>query len=249
MTIHETAIISNQAIIGNNVTISPYAVIGNVIIGDNCVIHSHVVIADGVTIGNGVEIFPGAFLGKEPKGAGALARQPVYKKEVIIGDECSIGPHAIIYYDVTIGNKTLIGDVASIREQCEIGSQCIISRYVTINYATTIGNQTKIMDSSHITGNAIIGSNVFISLLVGTTNDNKVRSGYAEHVKGPTIEDNVVIGVGASLLPGVRLGEGCTVAAGSLVNKDVEPFVTVAGSPARFIKHNVNESSGTANVT
>ena len=238
MKIHQTSIIANQAIIGQNVTIGPYTVIGNAIIGDNCVIHPHVVIADGTTIGNGVEIFPGAFLGKEPKGAGVLARQPVYTKTIIIEDECSIGPHAIIYYDVKIGKQTLIGDGASIREQCRIGSQCIISRYVTINYATTIGNKTKIMDNTHITGNASIGSNVFISLLVGTTNDNKVRSGYSDHVIGPTIEDHVVIGVGASLLPGVHLGKGCTVAAGSLVNKDVEAFVTVAGSPARFIKHN-----------
>ena len=138
MSIHKTAIISDKAVIGANVEIGPYAVIGEATIGDNSFIHSHVVISNGVKIGRSVEIFPGAFVGKEPKGAGALARQPDFAKTVTIGNECSIGPHVVIYYDVEIGNNTLLGDGASVREKCKIGSRCILSRYVTINYATTI---------------------------------------------------------------------------------------------------------------
>lgn len=236
MSIHPTAIISPLAKLHPTVAVGPYSIIGDAELDEGCVVHSHVVISDGSRVGARVELFPGALVGKEPKGAGALARQPSFERRVIIGDDCSIGPHSIIYYDVQIGSDTLIGDGASIREQCRIGSRCIVSRYVTINYNTAIGDQTKIMDSSHITGNAVIGNDVFISLLVGTTNDNAVRGGYGDHVKGPTVGDRVVIGVGASLLPGVVIGSDATIAAGSVVTKNVEAATLVAGLPARFVK-------------
>ena len=234
--IHPTAIVAAEAKLGANISIGPFCVIGRATIGDETVIHPHVVIADGVTLGVGVEVFQGALIGKEPKGAGALARQPVFEKQLHIGDGCSIGPHAVVFYDVEIGSNTLLGDGASIREKCRVGSKCIISRYVTINYNTTIGDGTKVMDNTHITGNAKIGSRVFISVLVGTANDNLVREGFSDHCVGPTIEDDVVIGIGATLLPGVIIGQGATVAAGSVVTKNVERMTLVAGVPARFVR-------------
>ena len=185
-----------------------------------------------------MEIFPGAYIGKEPKGAGALARTPVFDKRVVIGANSSIGPHAVIYYDVEIGEHTLIGDGASIREKCRIGSRCIISRYVTINYNTTIGNRTKIMDLTHITGNCTIGDDVFVSVLVGTANDNAIgHLGYDENqVVGPALHDGAAVGVGASLLPGVAVGEGAIVGTGAVVAKDVAPKTLVLGVPAKFVR-------------
>ncbi len=239
--IHSNSVVHPGAVIGSKVRIGPFSVVGDAHIGSGTIIHPQVVIADGVEIGEGVEIFPGAFIGKEPNGAGALARPISFQRSVNIGDNCSIGPNAVIYYDVEIGDATLIGDGASIREQCRIGDHCIISRCVTVNYATTIGSRTKIMDASHITGNAKIGSDVFISVLVGTTNDNVIKAGYGDHVVGPIIEDGAIIGVGASLLPAVRIGAGATVAAGSVVTKDVEVGVLVAGVPARFVRRLVAE--------
>lgn len=38
------------------------------------------------------------------------------------------------------------------------------------------------------------------------------------------------------ILPGVHLGEGCVIAAGSIVTKDVEPYTIVGGNPAKPIK-------------
>ena len=50
------------------------------------------------------------------------------------------------------------------------------------------------------------------------------------------IADRVWIGGGAIILPGVCIGEGAVIAAGSLVNRDVAPYTLVAGQPARLIK-------------
>ncbi len=225
--------------IGKNVRIDEFAIIrGSVKIGDNVIIHSHVVINSGAVISDGVEVFPGAVIGKEPKGAGALARTPHFEKRIIIGENSSIGPHAIIFYDVEIGSNTLIGDGASIREQCRIGSRCIISRYVTINYNTIIGERTKIMDLTHITGNCKIGNDVFISITVGMTNDNLPgASGYdEERIVGPTLSDGAIVGAGATLLPGVIIGNKAIVGAGAVVTRDVPDNSVVMGMPARVVR-------------
>jgi acetyltransferase-like isoleucine patch superfamily enzyme len=49
----------------------------------------------------------------------------------------------------------------------------------------------------------------------------------------PVIGDHAAIGAGAVLLPGVRIGEGAIVGAGTVVTKDVVPWTTVVGIPAR----------------
>lgn len=234
--IHPTAIISDAAEIGADVKIGPFAVIGAAKLGAGTVIHPHVVIADGVQLGANVEVFPGAFIGKEPKGAGAIARQPEFERRVVIGDECSIGPHAVIFYDVVIGANTLLGDGASIREKCVIGSRCILSRYVTVNYETTIGDRTKVMDNSHITGNARLGNDVFVSTMVGTANDNLIKAGFGDHISGPVVEDFGFIGAGATLLPGVTVGQHAMVAAGAVVTKSVADNAVVAGVPAKLLR-------------
>lgn len=225
-----------QSDVPRDAIIHEFAVIRpNVQFGRDVIIHPHVVIESDVELGDGVEVFPGTYIGKIPKGAGALARTPSYTKGVVIGSECSVGPNAVIFQDVRIGSNTLIGDGASIREKCRIGSQCVISRYVTINYNTTIGDRTKVMDLTHLTGNSEIGSDVFISLTVGMTNDNLGgRGGYVEgRVLGPVIEDFAIVGAGATLLPGVRVGARAVVGAGSVVTRDVAPDATVMGIPAR----------------
>ncbi len=229
------AVIETESI-GQNVTIHEFAVIRRgAVIGDGAVIHPHVVIAEGVTVGAGVEIFPGAFLGKEPKGAGATARLPVFERRIVIGDGCSIGPHAVIFYDVEIGEGTLLGDGASIREQGRIGSRCILSRYVTLNYNVRVGDRSKIMDMTHITGNTTIGSDVFVSTMVAMTNDNAMgQAGYQKDaIVGPRIEDGAMIGANATLLPRVVIGVRAVVGAGAVVTRDVAPGVTVMGVPAR----------------
>ena len=61
---------------------------------------------------------------------------------------------------------------------------------------------------------------------------------YAGHEKKKvTIANDVWIGAGCIILPGVNIGEGAIVAAGSIVTKNVEPFSMVAGVPARLIKN------------
>lgn len=235
--IESSAIVETNNI-GTNVSIGHFSVIRHgVILGDNITIHSNVIIESGVVIGSNVEIFPGTYIGKIPKGNSKISRKLMYKSQIFIDENCLIGPNVVIYYDVHIGKSTLIGDNSSIRENVSIGDLCIIGRGVTINDSTRIGNRTKILDLTHITGNCEIGDDVFISVSVTTTNDNLFgKLGYGKHVSGPKICNEVAIGAGANILPGVRIGEGAIVAASSVVTKDVPDYQMVAGYPARPVK-------------
>lgn len=218
---------------------STVKVLGKVTIDPNVVVHDFVTIYPNVSIGANVEIFEGAVVGKPPTGARALARDHFSEPKITrIGKDCVISPHCVIYSDVQLGEGSLIGDGASIREQCRIGKQCLISRNVTINNNTTIGDLTKVLDNTYVTGNMQIGSNVFISALVATTNDNNLGlRGYDESfIKGPIIEDNVRIGAGATILPGVRICAGSLVGAGAVVTRDVPAKKLVMGIPARIVK-------------
>jgi acetyltransferase-like isoleucine patch superfamily enzyme len=50
------------------------------------------------------------------------------------------------------------------------------------------------------------------------------------------IEDEVNLGMGTIVLPGVRIGRGARVGAGSVVSRDIPPYSVTAGSPARVLR-------------
>lgn len=217
MSIHPTACVETDAI-GERVSIAEYAVI-----------------RPGVTIGDDVEILPGAYIGREPRAVGAIARTPTFRREVRIGAGCAIGAGAVIYCDVEIGEENLVGDGASIRELSRIGDGNVVGRQVTLDRDVAIGNRTRVMDKSHLTGGMRIGDDVFVAALVVTTNDSSFggRGGRDEELRGPIVEAGAMIGGGASLLPGVVVGREAVVGSGAVVTRDVEPGTTVLGVPAR----------------
>lgn len=234
-TIHPTACVGKAAI-GSNVTIDEFVVIRDgATIGDHVIIHPHVVIESGVTIEDNVEVFSGACLGKHPAQSKALSRRPSTESgRTVIGENSSIGCHAVVYNDVFVGRDSLISDGASIREGCRIGNATIIGRYTTVNYDTHIGSRVKIMDHSWLAGNMTVEDDVFISGGVLTANDRRPGTKeFDDHMHGPTIGRRSVIGVGAILLPNIAIGEGAIVAAGAVVTKDVANESLVVGVPAR----------------
>lgn len=111
-----------------------------------------------------------------------------------------------------------------------------------------IGNNSDIGLNAYIAGcdnggKLIIGNDVImapkVSILTLKHNyklkDRPIRTqGFDDSTV--VIEDDVWIGYKAIILPGVRLGKGSVIAAGSVVSKDVEPYTVVGGVPARFIK-------------
>ena len=77
---------------------------------------------------------------------------------------------------------------------------------------------------------------VFVGPNVTFTNDLQPRSRNAAAELLPTVvKKGASIGANATILPGLTIGEGAMVGAGSVVTKDVPSGVTVVGNPARSV--------------
>lgn len=232
--IHASAVVETDAV-ADDASIAEFAVVRQgAVIGEGVEIHPHVVVGPDVVIGAGTVVLPASYLGREPRAAGAVARLPSFERRLTIGANCSIGPGAVVYYDVEIGDDCLVGDGASIRELSRVRDGAVIGRGVTLDRAAEIGARTRVMDKSHITGEMFVGDGVFISTMVSSTNDNSFgREADEDAIKGPRVEAGAMIGAGASLLPGVVVGRSAIVGAGAVVTRDVPPETTVHGVPAR----------------
>jgi acetyltransferase-like isoleucine patch superfamily enzyme len=103
------------------------------------------------------------------------------------------------------------------------------------------GDQVDVGEFVHLRANGglRIGSRVLIAAHATiTTREHPVelpRWGVTKDAP-IVIEDDVWIGAGAIVLPGVTIGKGSVVAAGAVVTASVDPFTVVAGVPARPIK-------------
>ncbi len=230
--IHPSAEIGKNVSLGHGVVIE-----ANAAIGDRVVLKSGVVVYEGTRIGPDCTVYDHAVLGRPPQGTGALTRKIREDLPPLsIGAGCVIGAGAVLYRGSRIGEQTLIGDLASIREECQVGDNCIVARGVTFNYHAIVGDRVKIMDNTHITGNMIIENGVFIGPLVGTTNENSMdRSSEDEEYEGPTIRRGASVGALASVLPGIEVGEYAVVGSGAVVSHPVPPKKVVLGVPARVV--------------
>ena len=219
---------------GFNVSLSPDTVLGH-----NATIGNNVTIYPKVTIGDGCHIFDGAVIGRLPMSTG-ITTLPLTSEysPVRIGSGCVIGCNSVLYTDVTLGERVLVGDLSAVREGTVLEDEVLIGQGTTIHRDLRIGKRTRISYWCHI--GAIIEEDVFVATGVGAVDDNNVylsRFGLQDvRVQSPIIRRFAVVGLSAVLLPGVEIGEGAFVAGGAVVTKDVPPWTMVAGVPARHFR-------------
>jgi acetyltransferase-like isoleucine patch superfamily enzyme len=128
---------------------------------------------------------------------------------------------------------------------CSIGDETRIGTFVEIQRGAKIGARCKIQSHSFVCEGIEIGDEVFVGHGVMFINDRAPRAtrpdGSLQSADDWTLERTVVerrasIGSNATILCGVRIGEGATVGAGAVVTRDVAPGETVAGVPARPLR-------------
>ncbi len=139
---------------------------------------------------------------------------PVKGVQPEFGKDCFIAPNATIVGDVTMGDG------------CSIWFNAVVRGDVN---SIRIGNKVNIQDGAviHCTyekTKTIIGDNVSI--------------GHNAIVHGCTVEDNVLIGMGAIVMDNARIGSNTIIAAGAVVleGTQVEPGTIYAGVPAKKVK-------------
>lgn len=169
--------------------------------------------------------------------------------------------YSTIHETVKLSSSAEIENIRGLREAICISNNCIVSGQlltfahggqISIGEWCYVGENSKIWSACNIT----IGNRVLISHSVNIhdTNSHPLNS-YDRHVhfieisssghpneitnisSAPIfIENDVWIGFNATILKGVRIGEGAIVGACSVVTDDVPPYTIVAGNPARVVR-------------
>jgi len=159
--------------------------------------------------------------------------------DVVIGAGSVIGPHVVINGPTSIGRDNRIFQFASIGDapqdkkyageatRLEIGDRNTIREFVTINRGTVqdegvtvLGNDNWIMAYVHIAHDCRIGNHTIFAN----------NASLAGHVR---IFDHVILGGFTLVHQFCAIGSHALTAFGSGISKDVPPYVTVGGSPAR----------------
>jgi acetyltransferase-like isoleucine patch superfamily enzyme len=236
MTAHG-AFVSPGASLAAHVELSPGAVIRDgVSVGAGARIGAGAVLHAGVTLGPRCLVEDGAVLGKRPRlRPGSSAEGSLGPLQ--IGDGVTICTGAVVYAGARLEAGVIIGDQAQVRERAVVGERTVLGRGSTIDFDTTVGARVSIQSLVYLTAAAIVEDDVFIGPGVTTTNDDTMgRHSPLEALHGPILRRACRIGGGATLTPGVVIGEEAFVAAGAVVTRDVAPRAVVMGAPARVVR-------------
>jgi acetyltransferase-like isoleucine patch superfamily enzyme len=123
-----------------------------------------------------------------------------------------------------------------IREENTIGDNVSIWSNTVIDYGCRIGNDVKIHSNVYVAQFSVIGDEVFLAPGVSIANDPHPLCERCTWDQAPVIKRGARIGVNATILPGVVIGEYALIGAGSVITKDVPPKAVAYGNPARVEK-------------
>jgi acyl-[acyl carrier protein]--UDP-N-acetylglucosamine O-acyltransferase len=214
MTIHPTAIVSEEASIGPGCRIGPHAVI-----------HA------GVQLGAGSHVGPHCVLG-EPVRSYYDDPEGHVRRPLIIGDGAILRTGTVIYEGAELGVAFQTGVYAVVREGTRLGEHCSLGSYGDLEGDCVIGSYCRFHSGSHVGQRSVIGDYVWLMPDVIVMND------YHPPVYAPgpgvTIGDFSVIGARTVLLPCV-VGKHVIVAAQAQVRGDLPDFSLAAGNPAKRV--------------
>jgi UDP-2-acetamido-3-amino-2,3-dideoxy-glucuronate N-acetyltransferase len=141
-----------------------------------------------------------------------------------------------------IGSGSSVWHLAQVREDAVLGENCVIGRGAYIGTGVTLGDNCKVQNYALVYEPAELGHGVFIGPAVVLTNDTypravnpdgSLKSASDWQPVGVSIREGASIGARAVCVAPVTIGRWATVAAGSVVTRDVPDFALVAGVPAR----------------
>jgi len=168
-----------------------------------------------------------------------------YPKEARLRAEQQMPGSGMIGEPVAVGERCLLANHIVLYEGVRIGDECVIEDRVRIGYNSTIGARTRVVYGAYVCDRVTIGKDACVAGFVcdGTTiGDRSTAMGDLVHEytrphldwwevdeEPPVIDADSVVGYGARVVGGVRIGPRSYVAAGAVVTRDVPPEHVVIG--------------------
>jgi len=226
--------------LGAGVHIASHVVIGeDAILEDGVCLGSHTVVHAGTRVGAGTVVGDHTILGKLPTTA-VLSTLKVTGQlpPLMIGPRCTVGALAILYAGTNLAEEVFVADLASVRERCHLAPRVVVGRGATVENDVTIGEATRLQTEVYITAHSTLEGHVFVAPMVATTNDNYLgrTEERFQHRRGCILREGCRVGGGATLLPGVEVGQEAVVGAGSVVTRAVPAMRVAYGVPARVVR-------------
>jgi len=123
-----------------------------------------------------------------------------------------------------------------VRESNVLGDDVSVGTNAALEYGNRIGSRVRIHTGCFLE-NCVIEDDVFLGPHVVFTDDpHPACPRYRDCVGGGTVRRHASIGANATILPGVEIGEGSLIGAGSVVAANIPGGVVAAGNPARVVK-------------
>ena len=238
--------IDDSKLIGENCKFGQNVVLQNVKIGNNCKIGNNVFLKS-VSLGDNSTIQDNSVIGYDTL-SGHYYEQKSQKNNpnnlnnsqyrVNIGNNVLIRTGVTIYMDVRIDNNCWINHNAIIREQVTILDDSTIGSNTICENNVSIGKRCAIHNNTMICAETLIESFVFIGPGVSFTNNSPIGHlrDVPSTIRGAKLRLGCAIGGGATICPGVEIGQETIIAAGAIVTKDITSRIIAAGNPAKKIK-------------
>ncbi len=163
---------------------------------------------------------------------GYKSQRNIKFKRAFIGDNARIRSNTVIYSNTVIGNGLETGHNVVIREENKIGDNFSIWSNSCVDYGCMIGRNVRVHNNVYICQFSKIEDDCFIG--PGAMLANDPHPVCTKCMKGPTLKKGARIGINATILPGVVIGEYSLVGAGSVVTRNVPPYTVVYGNPAKI---------------
>src|SRR3990167_41309 len=145
-----------------------------------------------------------------------------------------IHPKAEVHPSVKMGENVTVWQFASILKDVVIGDDVSVGACAEIGAGSVIGNKTRISRGVFLPNNSVVGDYVFIAPAVTFCDDNyPVANNKHYTAEPPIIENHASVGAGSTILPGVKIGWGSMIGAGSVVTKDVPRHTVFYGEAAK----------------
>jgi UDP-N-acetylglucosamine acyltransferase len=156
--IHPTAVVSDEAELGEGVRVGPFAVIeGPVVVGPGTTVRPHAHLIGPLTLGANNDVGTGVVLGGAPQHLGYKGEET----DLVIGDGNAFREHVTVHRGMPrgagpgtgvtrVGNRNLFMANSHVAHDCVVGSECMFANGAVIGGHVTVGDRALLSGNSAV---------------------------------------------------------------------------------------------------